>query len=260
MSFDAGIAAAARRESLTVAGGLVLASAVAWLYLAAGAGLEMSHMATARPAPWSLSHAAVMWLMWAVMMAAMMLPSAAPAILLYSAIGRRMAAGGGDVPAAGAFVLGYLGTWSAFSAGAVLLQWLLESTGLLSGTMALTSTVLGGALLIAAGVYQLTPLKERCLVRCSTPLFFFARRWRPGRLGALEMGVRHGTYCLGCCWVMMLLLFYAGVMNMAWIIGLALYVLIEKLLPRRYGLARATGLILCLWGTVVIWTALGGAA
>ncbi|QPC45079.1 DUF2182 domain-containing protein [Kaustia mangrovi] len=257
MKPDTGVLASLRRETAVATGGLVLATAIAWAYLAMGAGMDMGHAAMPQPALWSFSYALLVWVMWAVMMTAMMLPGAAPAILLFAAINRRRAPADGGARAVTVFGLGYLAAWAAFSTAAVAAQWALHYSGALSGMMAVTSALLGGSLLVAAGVYQLTPLKAACLRRCGAPLFFFARHWRPGTLGAFAMGLHHGLYCLGCCWVLMLLLFYAGVMNMAWIAGLTLYVMVEKLVPQRYAVARGAGLILCVWGLGVVWLALG---
>jgi predicted metal-binding membrane protein len=118
--------------------------------------------------------------------------------------------------------------------------------------MAVTSRAVGGVLLIAAGIYQLTPLKAACLRKCQTPLFFLARNWRSGRLAAFRMGAHHGIYCLGCCWVLMALLFYGGVMELSWILGLALYVLAEKLLPPGWFVRRLSGAILIVWGIAIL--------
>jgi predicted metal-binding membrane protein len=148
----------------------------------------------------------------------------------------------------GFFVAGYLVAWGGFSLLAVLLQSGLERLSLLSPLMQVTSLYLGAALLIGAGIYQLTPLKHACLRHCRSPIDFVARYWRPGTVGAFRMGVRHGLFCLGCCWLLMVLLFYAGVMNLWWIGGLALYVLLEKLGPGGHRLGRYTGGLLILWG------------
>jgi predicted metal-binding membrane protein len=168
---------------------------------------------------WDAPHLVLLWAMWAVMMTGMMLPSAAPMIML---------AGG----ARAYFVaLGYLSVWGAFSAGATALQWLLVRALVLTPMMAVSSRRTGAALLAIAGVYQLTPLKRACLATCQSPMAFLARKWRRGSLGALRMGVEHGVYCLGCCWALMLLLFAGGIMNLWTIAALTLVVLVEKLEP-----------------------------
>src|SRR5919106_1343178 len=146
---------------------------------------------------------------------------------------------------------GYALVWGAFSLLAVGAQWGLERSGLMSSMMS-TSVMLGAGLLIAAGIYQLTPLKHACLRHCRSPIFFISRHWRPGDLGALRMGVEHGAFCTGCCWFLMALLFYGGVMNLFWIVGLALFVLLEKTIPAGHWLGRITGVLLMAWGGILI--------
>jgi predicted metal-binding membrane protein len=201
------------------------------------------------PAIWTAGYAALMFAMWWVMMAAMMLPSAAPILLLFARLNRNAR---GDRPYAptGIFALGYLAAWGLFSAIATLLQWALESVGLLSPMMTTTSWRLGGAIVIAAGLWQITPLKNVCLRHCRSPLGFLMQGWRPGWGGAFRMGAEHGAFCLGCCWFLMGLLFFGGVMNLFWIAGLALYVLIEKTIPIGDWVGRFAGIGLAAWG---IW-------
>lgn len=224
-----------------------------------GMGSEMVHEMGAMPsgmqmrADWNAGYAGVMLTMWWVMMIAMMLPSAAPMILLFTELNRRNA-GGSRVPVA-AFVLAYVVVWGGFSMAAVALQWALEAAGLLDSMMTSTNALLGGALLIAAGIWQLTPMKHACLRHCRTPIHFLAHGWRPGAAGAFRMGLEHGAFCLGCCWVLMVLLFYGGVMNLVWIIGLTLYVLIEKLVPAGHRVGNLAGGLLVLWG---LWIAASG--
>jgi len=185
-----------------------------------------------------------------------MLPSAAPMVLLFATVNRKSRQQGRPFTPTSFFATGYLIAWGGFSLFAVLLQWRLERLTLLSLMMQTTSLYLGAGLLIAAGVYQLTPLKQACLRHCQSPLQFIANHWRPGSRGALRMGLEHGFFCLGCCWVLMLLLFYGGVMNPWWITGLALYVLIEKLAPAGPRLGRYTGGLLIVWG---VWVLVGSA-
>ena len=186
-------------------------------------------------------------------MMAMMLPSAAPAILSYGAIARKLPDGGAPLAV---FALGYAAVWTAFSVGAVALQLITTDVAPLTSMMALTSRLLGALLLIAAGLYQFTPLKNACLRHCQSPFFYVARHWRNGISGSFQMGLHHGIYCLGCCWVLMLLLFYGGVMELSWVIGLALYVAAEKLIPARLHFDRIAGIFLVLWGGLVLWRAL----
>ena len=150
------------------------------------------------------------------------------------------------------FALGYVLMWAAFSALATGAQWGLERSGLLSTMMVGTSTVFGAVLLIAAGVWQFTPIKYACLQHCRSPLGFLSHHWRSGPGGAFRMGLMHGGYCLGCCWFLMALLFYGGVMNLYWIIGLALFVLVEKLLPQGARIGRLTGAVLIVWGGILL--------
>jgi predicted metal-binding membrane protein len=192
-----------------------------------------------------LAYALLLFFMWWAMMMAMMLPSAAPAILTYAAVNRKMPEKGTPVAV---FAAGYAAVWTGFSIGAVALQVLFSEKIALSMMMAVSSAVVGGSLLIAAGLYQMSPLKYACLRKCQTPLMIFARHWQ---IGAFRMGMSHGIYCVGCCWVLMGLLFYGGVMELRWIVGLALYVAAEKMIPAGSQLSRTTGVILIAWG---IWT------
>ncbi|PXX98338.1 DUF2182 domain-containing protein [Halomonas sp. LBP4] len=247
---DTALEAVLHRECAIVVSGLVGMVVLAWAYLLVGAGLEMQAMGDmAKPMPsWSAGYFGLVLLMWAVMMLAMMLPSAAPMILLYAAIARRRQARGGALGATGLFVLGYVVIWTVFSLGATTLQWALDRTALLSPMMQTTSATVAGLVLIAAGVYQWTLLKQACLRWCRSPLGFVMRHWRDGVRGAFRMGLRHGLYCLGCCWMLMLLLFVAGVMNVLWIAGLTLLVLVEKVVAHGHWLGRALGVVLIAWG------------
>jgi predicted metal-binding membrane protein len=199
-------------------------------------------------AHWSLSHAAAMLTMWWVMMAAMMLPSAAPLILLFAAVQRKQREADNPFVPTGFLVAGYLAVWAAFSVVATLLQWGLDRSALLTMSMSVTSRMLGAGLLVAAGLYQFTPVKGACLSHCRSPLAFITAHWRPGSSGAFRMGLTHGVFCLGCCWVLMSLLFVGGVMNLLWIGGLALYVLVEKVMPRGHWIRYLSGGLLVGWG------------
>ena len=242
-----------RHDRLIVAFGIAAVVAFSWSYLIAGAGIDMSMADMPMdPAPWSLEQASLMFAMWWVMMIAMMAPSAAPMVLLFTAIKRKQAAADSPVVTAWIFLAGYLVIWAGFSLVAVAVQWGLDQAGLLSGMMASTSTVLAGIILLAAGLYQLTPVKRACLRYCQSPVFFLSRYWQPGAMGALRMGFRHGSYCVGCCWFLMALLFVAGVMNLVWIAAVAIYVGFEKLLPRSPWLSRAAGVGLIVSGLVVL--------
>ena len=241
-----------RHDRLIVAIGIATVVAFSWGYLLAGAGIDMSMAEMPMdPEPWSAAQALLMFAMWWVMMIGMMVPSAAPAILLFTAVKRRQAAAS-PIIASWLFLAGYLVVWAGFSLVAVLLQWTLDQAGLLSGMMASTSNVLAGAILMAAGLYQLTPIKRACLRYCQSPLLFLSSYWQPDALGALRMGFRHGSYCVGCCWFLMVLLFVVGVMNLAWIAAVAIYVALEKLLPRSQWLGSAAVIVLIVAGGVVL--------
>ncbi len=246
--------ALARRDRLVVLGGLIAVIALAWAYLLGGGGLDMSGPMD-MPMAWTPSYALLMFLMWWIMMIAMMLPSAAPMILFFAAANRKWRSQGAAFVPTGIFAAGYLLAWGGFSLVATGLQWWLETIGLLSAMeMSSLSSAFGGSLLIAAGIYQLTPLKRACLRQCRSPLEFVTTQWRSGYRGALRMGLVHGLYCLGCCWVLMGLLFYGGVMNLYWIIGLAALILIEKSAPAGHWLGYASGAGFILWGAALLAT------
>ena len=244
---------ALRYDRLIVALGIAVVVTLSWGYLIAGAGIDMSMADMPMdPMPWSPAQASLMFAMWWVMMIAMMAPSAAPMVLLFAAIKRKQAKADSPVVSAWIFVAGYLAIWAGFSLVAVAVQWGLDQAGLLSGMMATTSNFLAGIILLAAGLYQLTPIKRACLRYCQSPVFFLSRYWQPGAMGALRMGFRHGSYCVGCCWFLMALLFVSGVMNLVWIAAVAIYVGFEKLLPRSPWLSRAAGVGLIVSGGVVL--------
>ncbi len=192
---------------------------------------------------WTATEFAAMFVMWAIMMVAMMVPSAAPMILLHARVQRQA-----DVDWPGwstwAFTGGYLTAWTGFSLVATLLQFLLERAALLSPMMVATSRWFGAGVLLAAGLYQLTPLKQACLQHCRSPLAFVTAHWRPGVRGAFAMGLHHGSYCVGCCWFLMALLFVGGIMNLLWIAFIAGFVLLEKLAPAARLVVRTSGVLL----------------
>jgi predicted metal-binding membrane protein len=199
--------------------------------------------------PWTIADVSLTFAMWVVMMVGMMAGAAAPVLLLFA--GARRARGDRSVSAAAlAFGAGYILVWAGFSALATLAQWALHDAALLSASMAASSPQLGGAVLVAAGAYQLTPLKGACLAHCRSPLGFLMTHWREGMTGALQMGARHGLFCLGCCWALMCVLFVVGVMNLAWVAALAALVLIEKTGASGARLARVAGMALIGVGTL----------
>lgn len=201
-----------------------------------------------QPAVWTPAYTLVMFFMWWVMMIAMMIPSAAPMILLFAGINRKQREKDAPFIPTSIFALGYLIIWGVFSLLAVALQWGLEQVGLMSATMAITNRLFGGLVLVAAGVYQLNPLKQACLHHCRTPIQFISQHWRKGANGAMRMGIEHGVFCLGCCWGLMILLFVGGVMNLYWIIGIAVIVLLEKTIPAGHRLGSLGGISLIGWG------------
>ena len=201
-------------------------------------------------APWTLYELAFLFWMWAVMMVGMMAPSVTPAMLVFAAAQARRVAGHARL-AVPMFALGYALVWLGFSACAALAQWALHDTALLSASMAASSERVGGTLLCAVGVYQWLPLKRACLIRCRSPLAFLMARWRDGTLGALRMGVRHGAWCLGCCFALMTALFAVGVMNLVAVAALALFVLVEKSGPAGVAVARLGGVLMIAAGIAV---------
>ena len=236
-----------RDRAVTIAS-LVAVTALAWTYLVALAG---DRGAMPEVAPWSVLDAWLMFVMWAVMMVGMMLPSAAPMILLYAAVSRKQRGRGHVFAPTGTFAAGYLVAWTLFSLAATALQWALEQAALLSPMMVSASAWLGGGLLIAAGAYQWTPLKHACLENCRSPVEFLSRIWRKGTGGAVAMGIHHGAYCVGCCWFLMALLFVGGVMNLLWVAAIAGFVLAEKIVPHGHMVSRASGVLLVLAGVYV---------
>ena len=248
-----------RRDRVVISACLVLLTALAWAYLihldremsaAMDYGKMMADMGMAMDEPWKTTDVLLAFAMWAVMMVGMMTPSAAPVVLLFAAM--RRGAGTQRLPlVVFVFGAGYLLVWVLFSAVAALAQWALHHAALLSPMMTTSSAWLGAAILIAAGVYQLTPFKGTCLTHCRSPLGFLMSHWRDGTAGALRMGLAHGTYCLGCCWALMGVLFVVGVMNLMWVAALAIFVLIEKVGPAGTLVARAAGVAMIVTGLYV---------
>jgi predicted metal-binding membrane protein len=274
--------AALRRDRWVTLAALAVVIAASWGWVLSGAGMGMSAqemssidmalgpksaapmtmggatgMEMATPARWDAAYAVLMFFMWWVMMLAMMLPSASPTILLFAAIKRRVESPDSPaLPSIAAFTAGYGAAWAGFSLLAIGLQWAFEWAGLLSPMMLnATSLSLAGGVLVAAGLYQLTPLKQACLRHCRSPAHFLSQHWRKTVGGAFGMGVRHGVYCLGCCWALMALLFFGGVMNLWWVAGLAVLVAVEKLVPRGVWFGYTLGAGLTLWGLWFLWQA-----
>ena len=257
-----------RRDRVVVGAALAVLIVAAWLYLlhlaSAMSEVAMPDMQTmpgmAMPAThaWSWVEIGALAVMWAVMMVAMMTPAAGPMVLMFAAIHRRRAAEGRPAVPTAIFVLGYLVVWTVYSVVAALAQGALHAAALLSPAMVATSPLLAGGLLIGAGVFQWTPLKRACLAACRSPLSFLMTGWREGRGGAVVMGLRHGLYCLGCCWALMALLFVAGVMNLLWVAAIAVTVLVEKVVPRGDLVGRLAGVALVAAGVLLLARAVVG--
>lgn len=250
-----------RRDKLLVSLCLLLFTALAGAYIISGAGMDMNAWQMSRPMrhmgamdfqPWNITHTLTMFLMWWVMMVAMMLPSAAPTVLLAAALNRRSQGQTPPYGNTGLFCLGYLLAWGGFSVVAVLAQWGLERAALLSMHLETLPPALTGGLLLMAGAWQLTPMKSACLRHCRSPAEFLVQHRRTGPWAALWMGAHHGLYCLGCCWALMSLLFVGGVMNLGWIVGLAVFVFIEKVWFVGPRLGQVTGLALIVVGIVLL--------
>jgi len=251
-----------RHDRTIVVASLGALIALAWVYLIQTAvtmpaqmgmtEMAMPGMAMPSVRAWTPFDLLVLFFMWAVMMIAMMLPSAAPTILLVLATHRRRGAHGSAL-VAGCFVGGYLAVWTMFSAGAATAQWSLQRVAFLSAEMTAISPIFGGFILMAAGIYQWLPIKFACLSHCRSPLTFLSTEWREGRVGALKMGLRHGLFCLGCCWALMALLFVAGVMNLVWVATIAVFVFVEKLASRGVLVGRVAGVLLLAWGCWLIF-------
>ncbi len=228
---------------------------LAWLYLfhtkMAMPEMDMPGMVMLDFHEWGPTTVLLLFVMWAVMMVAMMVPSAAPMILAFLTVNQRRQATDRPLVPVAIFIFAYLAVWTAFSAIATLAEWGLHRAVMLSTTMTATSPALNGGLLIAAGVFQLTPLKRVCLQGCRSPLSFLMSEWREGSAGAFVMGLRHGAYCLGCCWILMALLFVAGVMNLLWVAIIALFVMAEKILAQGELLGRVAGIALVVAGAAM---------
>ena len=242
-----------QRERLTILAALAAITALSWLYLIrmpmvpADLGAVGAHLLSVLPP--GVADVWLLFMMWSVMMVAMMLPSASPMILTYAAIARRHA--GTPAYAPWIFAGAYLVIWTLFSAAATAGQLLFENSSVLDGASRATS-IAGAGLLILAGLYQLTPLKNSCLAHCRSPLGFFMTEWRDGATGAFTMGIKHGAHCLGCCWMLMGLLFVFGAMNLMWIAALSVLVLLEKLAPSGHMIARVSGVVM-LAGAIALF-------
>ena len=254
------------RDRALVALSILTMCALAWAYLIylvsemppMASGTVSMTMAMPADHSWGLADFTAMLVMWSVMMVAMMLPSATPMILLFEKIHRKRESQGRTQNPIALFIGGYLLVWIGFSVLATLMNWALHSGGLLSSMMGRVTPVVAGISLLAAGTYQWTTLKYACLTHCRSPVGFLMAHWHEGRWGAARMGVHHGLYCLGCCWLLMVLLFVLGVMNLLWIAVLTVFVLAEKVVPRGHLLGRVAGLLMIGWGGRLIFLGVWG--
>jgi predicted metal-binding membrane protein len=283
---DTSLEAALRRDRTVVILALLATASLAWayvLYLAAQMGVAMEVVPTTADdmssmdmsgmnmsgmdmsaavmpdfRPWAATDFAFIFVMWAIMMVAMMTPSVAPMVLLYAMVGRKARTDGKPFAASGWFFAGYAFVWVGFSFLATGAQWLLASASLLTPMMATADSTIGGLVLVVAGLYQWTPMKDVCVRQCQSPIEFLASRggFRADPEGALSLGIQHGTYCLGCCWALMALLFVGGVMNIAWIGGIAVLILMEKILPYGRLVSRLSGVAIVLVGVWLLLTGL----
>ncbi len=250
-----------RRERLLILGGVGGIAVLAWAYTIFEARrmnltsvCECMRMKMSGPdlTSWPAMTLLPLFLMWAIMMIAMMLPSAMPMILTFAAVSRNRQGIGRHYIPLSIFVLGYVAIWCAFSVVAAVSQWWLHRAALLSASMMSNSRWFAGALLLAAAAFQFTPFKRACLTHCRGPLEFIMTRWREGNVGAFRMGLEHGAFCAGCCWALMALLFVAGVMNILWIAALTLFVCLEKVMPARARVSALTGVLLAVWGIAIL--------
>lgn len=249
-----------RRDRLVAACAIAILTLFAWIYLTrmatamhAAASEAAMHAAMGMNGmdEWGTGDVAALFVMWVVMMVGMMLPSAAPMILLVAATHRRQ--GGPQMPLRTvAFAAGYLVAWTEFSLAAALAQAALHAGAMMSSAMVTRPVLLSGAIFLAAGAYQWLPFKRACLTHCRSPLHFVSEHWREGVSGAFTLGLQHGLFCIGCCWMLMTLLFAAGVMNLAWVAAIGALVLVEKVLTQGVLVGRIAGIAFCAWGLYLV--------
>ena len=247
-----------RADRTAVFASLAGITAIAWtltVQLAGGVSMPTESMDMASAMPSAGRQFVLVTVMWAAMMVGMMVPSATPMVVAYTDWTRRGPILGSRVGAVTSFLAGYVLVWLGFSLLAAILQVTLEHAGLLTAMGATSRPALGGAVLVLAGLFQITPWKESCLRRCRTPLGFLIAEWRDGATGALIMGVRHGAYCLGCCWALMAVLFVVGTMHLVWMAAIAGFILAEKVAPRALRVRYAAAAVLVGWGGLTLLTA-----
>jgi len=245
-----------KRDRILLASCILLLTALAWIYLfrldqQMSAAESMARMGMSIDTPWTVRDFTLTFAMWSIMMIGMMTPTALPVLLLFMQM-RTGRGSSNSSQAAAMFAVGHITIWIAFSVAVALLQWGLHQAALLSPDMTVTRSWIAGVILIGAGVYQLTPAKSRCLTSCQSPVGFLLANWREGLKGAFQLGIRHGSYCLGCCWALMLVLFVVGVMNLAWVALITAFIFLEKFGPTGARLARVSGAAIILAGIASI--------
>lgn len=245
-----------KRDRFIIISGILLITILAWTYIIYlyqqmnSMNMESLFLAMPMNSEWTATDFALMFLMWSVMMIAMMMPSAAPLILIFAMVNRNREPQQQPLVPTAYFLLGYLLVWMGFSLVATSLQWYLQYLDLLSPEMKTTNHLLGGIILTAAGIFQFTPLKKTCLTHCRTPVDFIHHHWKEKTGGVIQMGITHGIYCLGCCWILMALLFVAGIMNLLWVVLIALFILVEKVFPSQKLITALGGITLIVLGII----------
>ena len=247
-----------KRDRLVITGGLFFITLLSWLYIIylyrQMVYMDMNALFFAMPMTpkWTPTDFILLLLMWLVMMIAMMTPSVAPLILVFAKVNRERKRQNHPFVNAGYLITGYFLVWAAFSVAATSLQWLLQQIAWLNPEMKTTNKILGGIILILTGIFQFTPLKKTCLTYCRSPLNFVLLHWKEGKQGALKMGIANGFYCLGCCWLLMAVLFVAGIMNLLWVALIALFVLVEKISQDIKWIPYVAGLALIAYGILFL--------
>lgn len=246
-----------KRDFIAIVFSLTAVTLLSWIYLIdmakdMSSGSGSCCLIPAKIHHWDPAYFWMMFVMGAVMMVGMMVPSAAPMILIYAGIARKAKQEGNVIAPTFAFTFGYILMWTVFSLAATVLQWQLDKFTLLSPMMVSNSPKFGASILIAAGIYQWLPIKNSCLKHCRSPFHFISNHWKRGFTGAMRMGIEHGIFCIGCCWALMLLLFVGGVMNILWIALITVFVLLEKVLPLGEHGGRLSGILMILIGIIML--------
>ena len=243
-----------KNERGIILAALMVLSTLAWWYtISLAKTMNCCMFATKDAWPfWSGQQFWMMFVMWVVMMVAMMVPTIAPIVLVFATVNRKRYEQAKLYVPTGFFLLGYLIVWVSFSLLMTFLQEWLQVRALISAHMALNNQTIQGSILVLAGIFQWTPFKNKCLIHCRSPFDFIMTGWREGAGGAIMMGLRHGTFCLGCCWLLMLLLFVGGVMNIAWIVLLTVFVLGEKIFPYGHVISRIAGIAFIMYGIISV--------